>query len=66
MLPTQHHWDAAMGSKNSSDAADIAAADRARASSDVRYPVAVMDAMIAGDTPITACLVVARAPSVRA
>jgi hypothetical protein len=41
-----------MGSNNSSDAADIAAADRARASSVVRYPAAVMDTIIAGDTPM--------------
>lgn len=36
------------------DAADIAAADRARADSDFRYPADVMDAMLAGETPIAA------------
>jgi DNA-binding XRE family transcriptional regulator len=36
------------------DAADIAAADRTRAESDVRYPAEVMDAMLAGDSPIAA------------
>ncbi|MEH3098856.1 helix-turn-helix domain-containing protein [Sphingomonas adhaesiva] len=36
------------------DAADIAAADRAVAESDVRYPREVMDRLVAGDTPIAA------------
>lgn len=36
------------------DATDIAAADHALAASDVRYPAEVMDAMLAGDTPIAA------------
>lgn len=36
------------------DAADIAAADRARHASDVRIPSAVVDAMLAGETPIAA------------
>lgn len=36
------------------DATDIVAADQSRASSDVRYPAAVMDSMLAGDTPIAA------------
>lgn len=44
---------AASGPANE-DAADIAAADRARAESDIRYPAAVVDAMLAGDTPIAA------------
>jgi hypothetical protein len=33
------------------DAADIAAADRARADSDIRYPGAVVDAMLAREVP---------------
>lgn len=36
------------------DAADIAAADRARYASDVRIPAAVLDAVLAGETPIAA------------
>lgn len=36
------------------DAADIAAADRAIAESDVRYPRDVMDRLLAGETPIAA------------
>lgn len=36
------------------EAADIVAADRAIADSDVRYPAAVMDALLAGETPIAA------------
>ena len=36
------------------DAADIAAADRARANARILYPAEVVDAMIAGDSPISA------------
>ena len=36
------------------DARDIAAADAARAEGDLRYPAAVVDAMLAGDAPIAA------------
>lgn len=36
------------------DAVDIAAADRILAESDVRYPAQVVDAMLAGSTPLAA------------
>ena len=39
---------------DSDDAREVQAADAARAESDVRYPATVMDAMLAGATPIAA------------
>lgn len=36
------------------DAADVRAADATRAASDVRYPASVVDAILAGGTPLAA------------
>lgn len=51
---TRDEYDRLLDAGGDEDARDARLADAARAESEVRYPAPVMDALLAGDTPVAA------------